>query len=66
MANIRTGRFLRGGHELFRCKECGYDYTDDDDRDPAHDTGLCYRCFEDGVERAEERRRERIARQNEF
>lgn len=49
----------------FICKECrqpsGYE-----DGDENEDTGLCYHCFEDGVERAEERRLERIARSNEY
>lgn len=47
------------------CKLCGRPYLDDEDADE-HGTGLCYHCFEDGVEEAEERRLRRIAEQNEY
>ena len=47
------------------CKECRLSYRVDEDADE-FGTGLCYECFEEGVERAEERRRERIARANEY
>lgn len=38
--------------------------ADDDDEFPQ--TKLCYNCFEDGVEEYEIKRRERIARKNEY
>lgn len=48
-----------------RCKKCRGAFTCEED-DDEFGTGLCYHCFEDSVEEAEERRRERIARENEF
>ena len=48
-----------------RCKRCGDSYHDDED-DDGYETGLCYRCFEDSLEEYEEKRRERIARENEY
>lgn len=48
-----------------KCRKCQRLY-EDDDRDDNYETGLCYACFEDGVEDYEERRRERIARENEW
>lgn len=49
----------------FRCKKCeqkaAYEYGDDNEG-----TGLCYYCFEDGMEEYEERRRQRIAEANEY
>ena len=47
------------------CKKCQRAYVEDED-DDGFGTGLCYDCFEDGVEEAEIRRRERIARANEY
>lgn len=47
------------------CKNCRRPYVDDEDGDE-FGTGLCYDCFEDTVEEAEIRRRERIARENEY
>jgi hypothetical protein len=51
--------------KLPRCRKCG-DRFQCDEGDDEYGTGLCYHCFEDGLEVYEERRRERIARQNEF
>jgi len=50
---------------LPRCKECNREYDPDENEDD-FDCGLCYHCFEAGVERAEERRLRRIAEQNEY
>lgn len=47
------------------CKKCRRPHRADEDGDEIG-TGLCYECFEEGVEEAEERRRERIARGNEY
>lgn len=47
------------------CKKCRGPYAEDES-DDSFGTGLCCDCFEDGVEDAEIRRRERIARQNEY
>mgnify|MGYP001614274603 CR=1 FL=1 len=54
--------------DLLRCKKCQCQYREDfsDDDDPSIGTGLCYYCFEDGVEEYEEKRRRRIAEQNEY
>lgn len=49
----------------FVCKEC-HQLSEADKDDDNYGTYLCYWCFEDGVEKAEEKRRERIARQNEY
>lgn len=51
--------------DLPRYKQCGYAYYEAEDEDH-FGTGLCYSCFDDAVDLAEERRRERIARQNEY
>lgn len=48
-----------------QCKKCRRHYRDDEGGDE-YGTGLCYECFEEGVEEAEIRRRERIARENEY
>lgn len=52
----------------FTCKGCHILYHEDDVDEPESNfgTGLCQHCFQDGVEEAEERRRERIARENEY
>lgn len=47
------------------CKKCRHLYTEVEE-DDSFGTGLCYECFEDSVEDAEIRRRERIARANEY
>lgn len=47
------------------CKACGRPFVCDDDDDEAG-TNLCYICFEDGIERNEERKRRRIAEENEY
>lgn len=51
--------------DTLNCKVCKRPYVDDEDADE-FGTGLCYCCFEDGVESAEIKRRERIARANEY
>lgn len=48
-----------------KCKRCQSLYWDDED-DDGFETGLCYHCFEDALEEHEEKKRERIARQNEY
>lgn len=47
----------------FICKKCGVRFEVEDDEEQ---TKLCYHCFEDSVEEFEEKRRERIARENEY
>lgn len=47
------------------CRKCRRLYFDDEDNDE-FETGLCYQCFEDGLEEHEERKRRRIAEQNEY
>lgn len=47
------------------CKRCSQKAECDED-DDCEGTNLCYQCFEDSLEEYEERRRERIARQNEY
>lgn len=47
------------------CKKCRHPYVENED-DDEYGTGLCYECFEGAVEEAEIRRRERIARENEY
>ena len=47
------------------CKKCNRPYQDDPD-DDGHGTKLCYECFEESLEDFEEKRRERIARSNEY
>lgn len=39
---------------------------EDDFGEYAVNTKLCYDCFEEGVEEHEEKKRERIARENEY
>jgi hypothetical protein len=48
------------------CKKCRLPYYDDDEEADEYRTGLCYECFEASIEEYEERKRERIARQNEY
>lgn len=48
-----------------RCRRCNSLYEDDEDNDE-FGTGLCYFCFEDSLEEYEERKRQRIAEQNEY
>jgi formylmethanofuran dehydrogenase subunit E len=48
-----------------KCKRCNEPYYEEDDYD-SFETGLCYHCFEDSLEEYEERKRERIARENEY
>lgn len=47
------------------CRRCRRPYHDDEDSDE-FETGLCYECFEAGLEEFEERRRQRIAEANEY
>lgn len=56
---------MRTMFEPTRCKKCRDLYVDHEDSDE-YDTGLCYECFEGELEKHEERRRERIARANEY
>lgn len=51
--------------QLPRCKKCNRKFLADED-DDEYGTGLCYECFEEGVEEYEIKRRERIARENEY
>lgn len=48
------------------CNRCRIPYEDEDEDDDHFGTGLCYQCFEDGLEEHEERRRQRIAERNEY
>jgi hypothetical protein len=48
-----------------KCKRCRRPYHEDED-DESFETGFCYQCFEDALEEYEEKKRERIARQNEY
>lgn len=48
-----------------KCRKCKLPYREEPD-DDAFETGLCYHCFEDSLEDYEERRRQRIAEQNEY
>ncbi len=48
------------------CKRCRQPYFEGSEGDDNFETGLCYHCFEDALEEYEERKRERIARQNEY
>jgi hypothetical protein len=47
------------------CRSCSRLYVDDPKTDE-FGTGLCSYCFEGGLEEYEDRRRERIARENEY
>lgn len=47
------------------CKKCRCRYAEHEG-DDEFGTGLCYECFEEGVEGADIKRRERIARENEY
>jgi hypothetical protein len=49
----------------FVCKEC-FQKSEAEEGDDNFGTDLCCWCFEDGVERADESRRERIALANEY
>lgn len=52
---------------FLKCLKCGDQFLPDRDDDGEIVSGkLCYHCFEDGVEEHEERKRERISRQNEY
>jgi protein-arginine kinase activator protein McsA len=48
-----------------QCRKCRLPYFDDEEADE-FGTGLCYECFECSIEEYEERKRERIARENEY
>lgn len=52
--------------ETLTCKRCRDRYEEGDENDDNFETGLCYHCFEDALEDYEIRKRERIARQNEY
>lgn len=47
------------------CKRCDRPYIYEPGADE-FSTGLCYHCFEDAIEEYEEKRRERIALENEY
>lgn len=47
------------------CRQCNANFYCDEDSEE-YGTGLCPHCFEAGMEDFEERRRERIARDNEY
>lgn len=51
--------------KTFICKRCHGKATCDYD-DDNEGTNLCYDCFEGALEEHEERKRERIARANEY
>jgi len=54
---------------MLKCQRCGgafkAEWIGDDDNGFLQDK-LCYDCFEDSLEEYEERKRERIARKNEY
>lgn len=53
--------------KFFKCKKCGEGFLPDLDHDgEIVSEKLCYFCFEDALEEFEEKKRERIARENEF
>lgn len=47
------------------CKKCNEQYFDQHE-DENYASGLCYNCFCDKVEEYEERRRDKISRDNEY
>jgi len=49
-----------------KCMRCGDMFEPEEIEDGWFQDKLCYHCFEEGVEEHEERRRERIARENEY
>jgi hypothetical protein len=51
---------------LIRCQKCQRMYEPEEDEEGFINTKLCYDCFEASVEEHEERKRERIARENEY
>lgn len=56
------------GDDMRKCVECGrmFDPEQDFPDDDFPQEKLCYECFEASVEEFEEKRRERIARENEY
>jgi len=48
------------------CRGCMCRYEEGDESDDNYATGLCYYCFEDAVEAAEELRLRRIQEANEY
>lgn len=55
------------GMEMHKCQRCGEQVLPDlDDDGEIMSNKLCYHCFEDALEEHEERKRERIARENEY
>lgn len=63
-SSMRAGAMPRR-EDAARCRKCRQPFVCDED-DDEYGTGLCYWCFEGGVEEHEERRRQRIAEQNEY
>lgn len=51
--------------EKLDCQRCGRKFLFDEDDEEAQ-RKLCYDCFETSLEEFEEKRRERIARENEY
>lgn len=53
--------------QFFKCLKCGDQFLPDRDREgELVSDKLCYHCFNDAIEDFEEKKRERIARQNEY
>jgi len=50
----------------FVCRSCGERAEEPEEGDENYGTSQCYHCFCKGVEEYEEKRRERIARENEY
>ena len=63
---VATPEYMEG--KMFVCQKCHREFLpeQDDDEFEFSQTKLCYECFEASLEDYEERRRERIARQNEY
>lgn len=51
---------------LSKCKRCGDEFIAEEIEPGWFQDRLCYDCFEDALEEHEERKRERIARENEY
>ena len=48
-----------------RCRKCGIRF-EQECNDINYNTKMCYECFEAGLGEYEEKKRERIARENEY
>lgn len=56
---------------MFKCQRCGSNFDDSEHYNLSDEVfegipKLCYHCFEDALEEWEEKKRERIARENEY